>query len=94
MAKRTGGNGSGKFEVHSEDLGGWVRVYSDPTANLPDNYPYFLSLTLTEWFRQRPQLRMRTVIPVVKDGATMELHAWYDLVIFPHPPAAKPASKP
>ena len=83
MAKHTPGNGSGKFNVHQEDMGGWVRVFTDPLASVPDDLAVYLSLALTEWFRQRPQLRMRTVVPVVRDGATVEMHAWYDLHVFP-----------
>jgi hypothetical protein len=78
-----GGNGSGKVNVHTRDMGGWVRVFTDPLADAHDELALWLSHALTEWFRQRPQLRMRTVAPVVRDGDTVELHGWYELHVFP-----------
>src|SRR4051794_11414281 len=57
-----GGSGSGKVNVHQDDMGGWVRVFADRTTNLPDDLPVFLSHALTDWFRQRPQLTMRCVV--------------------------------
>jgi hypothetical protein len=83
MATHTPGNGSEKFNVHQADMGGWVRVFTDSTATVPEDLAVFLSHALTEWFRQRPHLRMRAVVPVTRDGSTVELHAWYDLGVFP-----------
>jgi len=57
---------------------------------VPPDLPAYLSLTLTEWFRQRPQLRMRTVLAVTREGSTVELHAWYELHVFPGPLRAGP----
>jgi hypothetical protein len=34
MATHTPGNGSGKFNVHQADRGGWVRVFTDSTATV------------------------------------------------------------
>jgi len=81
--KHRHGNGSGKFEIGQHDMGGWVRIVAGRTGDLPDDLPVYLSHALTNWFRQRPQLRMRCVLPINKDGDTVELHAWYDLQIFP-----------
>ena len=82
MATHTSGNGSGKFNVHQLDMGGWVRVFTDPMATVPDDVAVFLSHAMTDWFRQRPHLRMRTVVPVARDGNTVELHAWYEQHLF------------
>jgi hypothetical protein len=80
--KQQQGNGSGRFNIHCQDLGGWVRVYPDRTASLPDDFPVYLSHALTQWFRERPQLRMRQVVPIQRNGDTVEFHAWYDLGVF------------
>ncbi len=80
--KSRGGNGSGKFDIHQQDMGGWVRVYSDRNANLPDDFGLFLSTALTEWFRQHPHLILRCVTPIQRDGDTVELHAWYEAHLF------------
>ena len=82
MHKPTG-NGSGKFEVCTQDMGGWVRVFGNQRHDLPPDLPVFLSHSLTVWLRQHPQLRLLAVVGVVRDGNTVELHAWYDLHVFP-----------
>lgn len=91
MSKHIAGNGSGKFEIHQTDMGGWVRVHTDKMAAIPDDLAYFLSHALTEWFRQRPHLHMRAVVPVVRDGSTVELHAWFDLHVFQDLSGQQPA---
>lgn len=78
-----GGNGSSKFEVGTHDMGGWTRTiaaYSGPT---PADLAVYLSHHLTGWFRANPHLRIRCVVPINRDGDTVELHAWYDQVHFP-----------
>src|SRR5262249_16125826 len=72
MATHPSGNGSGKFNVHQLDMGGWIRVFIDPMATVPEDLAVFLSHALTEWFRQRPHLRMRTVVPITRDGTPVE----------------------
>jgi len=52
--------------------------------------PAYLSLALTQFFRERPQLRMRCVVPIQRNGDTVELHAWLDLCIFPDLSGKKP----
>ena len=78
------GNGSGKIDIHQQDMGGWVRVFTEKTQVYHQDLPTFLSLGLTEWFRQRPHLRMCALTGVVKDGDTVELHCWYDCHVFPN----------
>jgi hypothetical protein len=81
--KQKGGNGSGKINVHQDDKGGWVRIFTDHNGPLPPDFGFGMSGILNEWFRQRPHLRMRCVVPINRDGDTVELHAWYDVVLFP-----------
>jgi hypothetical protein len=82
------GNGSSRFNIDSEDMGGWVRIF--PRGNLPDNLPVYLSHSLADWFRLRPQLRLRFAVPITKDGATVELHGFYEWHVFqPTPEAPK-----
>jgi hypothetical protein len=77
-----GGNGSSKFDIGAHDMGGWVRIIAGKTGTIPEELPAFLSLHLTNWLRQRPDLGLRCVLPVNKDGNTVEFHAWYDQVLF------------
>jgi hypothetical protein len=93
MKHHTSGNGSGQFNVHSQDMGGWVRVYTDKLASIPEDLGLYLSLTLADWFRQNPVLALRFVVPVCRDGTTVELHAWYDAHVFP-PSIASPQPHP
>jgi hypothetical protein len=95
MKQKPGGNGSGKLRIDQHDMGGWVRV-SARKQNLPDNLPVYLSQALSDWFRQRPHLRLRFIVPIQRDGDTVELHAWYDAHLFPavqgpRPEAHEPA---
>ena len=81
-----------RFEIVQEDMGGWVRVFlgrGEPTGELGK----FLSHGLTDWMRKRPHLRVRFAVPINRDGDTVELHAWYDQVMFPDTsPMANPDS--
>jgi len=92
--KTPSGNGSGQFEIGQANMGGWVRVFPGRTSDLPEDLPVYLSQTLAEWFRQRPHLRLRCVVPVSKDGETVELHAWYDGHLFPPTPVGPAPSGP
>lgn len=58
-----GGNGSGEFEIGHHDMGGQVRICAG-RVNLPEELPVFLSQALTDWFRQRPNLYMRSVAAI------------------------------
>lgn len=83
MKRDTGGNGSGKFEIHHQDMGGWVRAFTDHRSHLPADLPVYLSSSLMQWFRQRPHLRLRFVAAIQRGGDTVELHGWYDAHVFP-----------
>jgi hypothetical protein len=70
-----------RFSILQRDMGGWVRVYlghGEPTGEVAQ----FLSHSLTKWIRERPHLRLRFAVPINRDGDTVELHAWYDQVLF------------
>ncbi len=88
-AKSGGGNGSGGFTIVQIDLGGWVRIFVRGNE-LPADLPVFLSHSLADWFRKRPQLHLRSVVPIQRDGDTVELHAWYNAHIFPASQGPKP----
>ena len=74
--------GKSRFEIGQTDMGGWVRVFlkkGEPTGELAK----FLSLSLAQWMRQFPDVRVRMIVPITSNGDTTELHAWYDRVLFP-----------
>ncbi len=82
MKSRQGGNGSSKFEIGTHDMGGWVRVVAAFGGPPPADLALYLSHAVTAWFRSNSHLKLRCVLPVNKDGTTVELHAWYDQIHF------------
>lgn len=75
-------NAEARFEIGQVDMGGWVRVYlarGEPTGEVAK----FLSMSLTQWMREFPELRVRMIVPITSNGDTSELHAWYERVLFP-----------
>ena len=81
---RQPGNGSGKFDIGAHDMGGWVRVIAGSTAASATNeVPLYLSHRLSVWRLQNPHRRLISVVPIMKDGTTVELHAWYEQHVVP-----------
>ena len=75
MKPRPHGNGSGRFEIGQADMGGWLRVFPTKAEDLfREDLGVYLSQSLTEWFRQRPNFRMKCAMPIVREGATVEMH--------------------
>ncbi len=65
------------FEIDIEEHMGFVRVLmgrGEPTGELAQ----FLSATLAQWIDQHPELRILAVVPINRDGDTVELHAWFE----------------
>ncbi len=65
------------FEINVEDQGGFLRVFmghGEPTGELAP----FLSRTLAHWIRDNQQFQILAVVPINRDGDTVELHAWYE----------------
>lgn len=65
------------FEINVEDHMGFIRVFmgrGEPTGELAR----YLSATFAQWIAERPHLRIIAVVPVVRDGDTAELHAWFE----------------
>src|SRR5262249_41875787 len=77
MAKASG-NGSGKFDIGVHDMGGWGRVTAGSAPATADELAAYLSHRLTAWFREHLNLRLICVLPVNRDGSTVELHSWYE----------------
>ena len=72
------GNGSGKFDVGAHDMGGWVRVVASNSPATPDDLGAFLADRLSRWLQEHPNLSLVCVVPITKNGNTVELHAWYE----------------
>ena len=74
-----------EVSIHYEERSGWVRIYTDAEFHPHPLLPLYLAGTLTQWFHDRPQFRVRCVVPMDREGNTVELHAWFDLHVFPTP---------
>jgi hypothetical protein len=74
-----------EVSIHYEERSGWVRIFTDAEFRAHPQLPVYLSGTLSHWFRERPQLCLRYIVPIIKGGDTVELHAWYDFNVFPAP---------
>jgi hypothetical protein len=83
MAEHQPGNGSSKFVIGVHDMGGWVRVVVDNATAAGNDLGAYLSHRLSEWLRQNTHLRLLAVVPIARDGNTVELHAWYEQHSFP-----------
>jgi hypothetical protein len=77
------GNGSGKFDVAAQDMGGWVRVTASQSGAHVEELAFYLAHRLSGWLRENAHLRLVCVVPISKDGKTVELHAWYEQHLFP-----------
>lgn len=85
------GNGSGQFGIGIQDMGGWVRVMARDLLSHPDDLGAKLAHCLSEWFRQKPHLRLVCVVPIVMDGMTVELRGWCAQVAIPDLSPWKPS---
>lgn len=71
-------------------MGGWVRIYTDKLTVVPDDLGLYLSHALTEWFRQRPQLTMLSVVPVVREATPSSCTPGTTCTPSPTPAARRP----
>ena len=67
-------NGSGKIDIGLVHKGGWVRVRLSRQYDLPEDIHAVMSSCLAKWFKDRPHLRLRFVVPIQRDGTTVEMH--------------------
>jgi hypothetical protein len=85
------GNASGKFDVGAHDMGGWVRDLAGQTGQHVEDLAFYLSHKLSMWSRENPHEHLICVVPISKDGNTVELHGWYEQHLFPD---ASPLARP
>jgi hypothetical protein len=72
-----------QVSINFRDTGGWLRFFpAAQTLDSPDLGVY-LSQSVSQWFRAKPQFRPRCIIPITRGGDTVEFHVWYDQNQFP-----------
>jgi hypothetical protein len=57
---------------------GWVCFLASDPPPAPDQLPLYLSKTVSAWQKQNPMLTVRTTLPIVADGNTIAVHAWFE----------------
>ena len=76
-----GDGGDGRIDITLTDLRGVIRAHparpADDPADLPDALPMALTAAIIDWFDKRPHQRLLCVVPIVWEGYTVALHAWY-----------------
>lgn len=77
------GQASPVVKVNHSDLGGCVRFTPTAESLRHPDLGAFLALSVTQWFLERSHLRLSSVLPVVKEGNTVEMLAWYEQHGFP-----------
>lgn len=88
--KGSGGNGSGTFNVSQMDMGGWVRIFCPDLQHAPADLPVYLSQSLSDWFRERPNFSLQFAVPMCNDGDTVELHGFYHVHVLPRKQGPQP----
>ena len=81
MAKKTNGTTQEKFLVNcieNAESGHAIFQADEKRPPAPDMLPKLLSDSVANWVKQRPEITVRTTLPIVKDGQTVAIHVWYD----------------
>jgi hypothetical protein len=75
------GNGDGKIEIGIVPLAeGWIMFRAGITSGTDlSRIPTLLNETLIGWLKDRPNVQIRTTLPIVQDGCTVAVHVWYNV---------------
>jgi hypothetical protein len=73
------GNGSGKHDIDVFELApDWVFLYPREREPFPPDLPMGLGRVLLKWFKDQENVRIRTTLPIIKDGNLIAVHVWFD----------------
>jgi hypothetical protein len=78
MGFRHDGNGHTKTEIDFIERPGYVLICPRNSATPPANIALIVNAALTDWLKKTPNIRVRTVLPITRDGQTTAVHLWYD----------------
>lgn len=57
---------------------GWVCFQGGETPPAPDQLPFILNDAFSNWLRNNPEFKVRTVLPIVVEGNTIAINIWFD----------------
>ncbi len=79
MKRHMFGNGSGGGNIVATQIApDWVLLAPPEPEPWPDALPLGLNTILQKWCLERPALRIRSTLGIVKDGNLVGIHLWYD----------------
>jgi hypothetical protein len=58
-------------------MNGWVRVFAEKGAELPDDFHIRLSQAIQEWSGRHKALTIISIVPIMRGGSVVGLHGWY-----------------
>jgi hypothetical protein len=59
----------------------WVLLFPKERAPFPADLPLGLNEVLVKWVRSQQSIRIRTTLPIVKDGNLVAIHVWFDKIV-------------
>lgn len=73
-------NGSSKVTIDATNLAAdWVYFAAGKHPPPLEELPQWLNSALTDWLRERPEIVVRAVLPIIACGTLMGIHVWYDV---------------
>jgi len=78
MNFRHEGNGNSKTQIDFLDRPGYVLICPHDLENPPAAIALILNNALNDWLKKHPSIRVRSILPITKDGQTTAIHLWYD----------------
>lgn len=77
---RQDGNGHTKVNIVVYDRGpGYVIIAPEKIDVIAEGTAIYVSLTVEKWQTENPVNRVRSALPIVKDGQTIAVHVWFDV---------------
>jgi hypothetical protein len=78
MASRHQGSGSSKTELEYVERSGYILIVPQDQAHLPADIALVMNMALNDWLKKNPNIRVRAVLPITRDGQTTAIHLRYD----------------
>jgi hypothetical protein len=86
MSFRHGGNGESKTLIDFHEGAGYVLICPRDTANHPADIAVIINRAFNDWMAKHPGIRIRSALPITREGNTVALHVWFDRPDVPVPP--------
>lgn len=79
MNFRHEGNGHSQIKVHITLVAhGYIIVHADDITTPSVDTSVAVSQTVEKVLKDKPTMRVRSTLPIVKEGHTVAVHIWFD----------------